>query len=201
MPAVPGPAFGGVARGASVRARRPRTQEAAEAHRNVYEECGGRLVRLGFPAGAALCGNVRAGSPRSRAPPSAGLRGSPACGRDARAPKKRPRLIVTYMKNWESGNVVGHVDCGEDPGGGGGRRLRKQWIRGAAGLRGRVGETGDRGAGARAGGAGQAGRGGKRGRLSTVMHGVSTRRRGCAAGGGGRGWGAIWAACRYVICI
>ncbi len=71
MPAVPGPAFGGVGVCAFVSALR-----CAETCGQDARGPGPRLRRgwgLRFSAGAALCGNVRAGCPRSRAPPSAGF--------------------------------------------------------------------------------------------------------------------------------
>ncbi len=100
----------GAPRGSATCGRgRPRTQEARRSGRR--RRC--RALRgsagldrsdhwragrndCALPGNAAASGNVRAGCPRSRAPPSAGLgfspaasRGAATCGRDARAPGKR----------------------------------------------------------------------------------------------------------------
>ena len=116
---------GGIVRVADVRAGRPRTQEARRSGRG--RRCGALRGSAGFdssdhwregrndcalPGNAAARGNVRAGCPRSRAPPSAGLRlfrraarGSPTCGRG------RPRT-----QEVRTSGVAGH--CGDPRGSG-----------------------------------------------------------------------------------
>ncbi len=98
--AVETPAVPGSARRPQTRRRRgppgcagvsPARLDSSDRWREGRNDCA-------LPGNAAPCGNVRAGCPRSRAPPSAGLRlprraprGAATCGRDPRAPRKRAR--------------------------------------------------------------------------------------------------------------
>ncbi len=98
MPAVPGPAFGGVAPFPAGAARVGNVRAGTPAHPGSSRgrRCGALRGSAGLgawrprlPGNAAAGGNVRAGCPRSRAPPSAGLRLPRRAPRGAGSPRLR----------------------------------------------------------------------------------------------------------------